>query len=200
MINEETINKIIAFAREHHSNNEVHKWQHIINVLKFAVFIGKKEKADIQLLTVAAYLHDIGYKYGSKEDHHIESAKKAEVFLNKLGLDKEFIKKVCHVIYHHRSSVVEKSDMKESKILCDADKIDMIGPYGILNTFFNNVAFKGKDYRSAFAKARKNNDQAYNNLSTKTAKDIAINEKKIADNFCKYVQKRLEFAAKYGKK
>ncbi|HHX58843.1 MAG TPA: HD domain-containing protein [Candidatus Moranbacteria bacterium] len=57
------IKKIEKEAREFFvGSNGCHDWSHVERVRNLALTIGKKEKADLQILEIAALLHDIARK------------------------------------------------------------------------------------------------------------------------------------------
>ena len=61
-----------------------HDWSHVERVYNLALKIGKKEKANLEILKLAAILHDIGRKsqdeVGGKIDHAEEGAKLSKKF------------------------------------------------------------------------------------------------------------------------
>lgn len=111
-----------------------HDWGHTERVLKTAQRIAKKEKADLEIVTAAVLLHDIGYAE-DWEGHHALSAEKAPLLLKKVGFPKEKIPAVCHAILAHRFSRPPAPASLEAKILQDADKLDALGAIGIARCF-----------------------------------------------------------------
>jgi len=116
-----------------------HDWSHIERVYNLAIKIGKKEKADLEILKLAAILHDIGRKHqdevNGKIDHAEIGVKLARKILEKYNLEKEKIEKVIHCIETNRFRGDKKPESKEAKILFDADKLDAIGATGIGRAF-----------------------------------------------------------------
>jgi len=114
-----------------------HDWQHVERVLNTAVKIAKKEKADIDIVKIAVYLHDIG-RHDLKEknyDHAIEGAKMARKILKKYPISEEQVENICHCIEAHRFRNENKPVTKEAKCVHDADKIDNIGAIGIARSY-----------------------------------------------------------------
>jgi len=134
------IPKIRKEARAHFIGAKgSHGWDHTERVFNLAIHIGKKEKADLDVLEVAAILHDIKRKEEDEklgEVCHAELASvEARKILEKYSLDEIFIKEVVHCIRTHRFRGSNIPESKEAKILFDADKLDSIGAVGIGRAF-----------------------------------------------------------------
>jgi uncharacterized protein len=101
--------------------------------------IGKKEKADLFVLEVSAYLHDIGRKEEMKKKglfcHAEHGAKLSRMILKKYGLDKDIAGNIIHCIESHRYRNNNIPETIEAKVLFDADKLDSIGAVGIARDF-----------------------------------------------------------------
>ncbi len=98
---------------------------HIESVVKNAVFLAKIYNADIEIVTLAAWLHDIASvtNYELYEDHHIHGVKIAEKILSDLEYDNEKIEHVKKCILNHRGSVLNEKETVEEKCIADADSI-----------------------------------------------------------------------------
>lgn len=99
---------------------------HIIPVVNISLEMGKKLNADLEVLEIAAYLHDITRILGDKDNHHITGAKYARDFLEKYNFDDEKISLIEKCIKNHRGSVNNKRDTVEEKIISTADAISHI--------------------------------------------------------------------------
>ncbi len=127
-------------AKKHFSGARgSHDWDHTERVLNLAIHIGKKEKADLDIIKIAAILHDIGRK---KQDEkvgeicHAElGGKMARKILAKYNFKPDFIEAVIHCIECHRFRGKNIPQTKEAKVLYDADKLDSIGAIGIGRAF-----------------------------------------------------------------
>lgn len=96
---------------------------HIIPVVEHSLNLGKKLKADLEVLEIASLLHDYASitNYKFVDEHHIYGAKLAEEILIKLKVPQEEIKKIQNCIISHRGSIPSKRITKEEKILASAD-------------------------------------------------------------------------------
>lgn len=116
-----------------------HDWSHVERVCSLALNIGKKEKADLSILTVAALLHDIGRKEEMRSHgkfcHAEKGADLANKILKKYKIDQELIDNILHCIISHRYRNQNIPTTIEAKVLFDADKLDSIGAVGIGRDF-----------------------------------------------------------------
>jgi uncharacterized protein len=116
-----------------------HDWEHTERVFTLCKRIGKKEKADMTVLAIAAILHDIGrtaedHSKG-KIDHATLGVRMARKILSSYPLSDQMIEAVVHCIATHRFRGYQIPQSKEAKILYDADKLDAIGAVGIGRAF-----------------------------------------------------------------
>jgi uncharacterized protein len=128
-----------------------HDWTHVERVKNLALKIGKREKADLQIIEIAALLHDIGrrdeMKSKGKFCHAERSAEIAEKFLRKFKIKSDDLKNILHCIISHRYRNEYIPETIEAKVLFDADKLDSIGAIGIGRDFlFAGNAGSGNMY------------------------------------------------------
>jgi len=115
-----------------------HAFDHTERVYNLALKIGKKEKADLDVIKAAALLHDVArLKEDNKEvECHAEhGAKMAEEILKEMNFPKDKIENVVHSIKAHRDSKKLIPETKEAKILQDADRLDALGAITIARMF-----------------------------------------------------------------
>lgn len=120
------------------TNDAVHGFDHILRVYRLAERLALSEDADLEIVRVAALLHDAQYDQGAKEsthsrqEHHLESAEVAAQVLEAEGWTAERIAAVQHCIRAHRfRDTSEQPQTLEAKVLFDADKLDAIGAIGV---------------------------------------------------------------------
>ncbi len=161
---------------------------HVKRVLKWAVYLAKREGADVEVVKKAAELHDIAR---GKPNHAMEGAKMAREILRSEGYDEEFIDKVAHCIEAHSFSSGIEPKTIEAKVLSDADKLDAIGAIGIARAFI----FSGEHGRS-IEETLKHFDEKLLKLKdmlyTKTAKRIAEDRHKFMLEFYERLRKELD--------
>ncbi|MFQ5892435.1 MAG: HD domain-containing protein [Candidatus Methanofastidiosia archaeon] len=114
-----------------------HDFSHTLRVLNLCMHIGEREGARLEVLRVAALLHDVGREKADemKIDHAELGAEIARSFLKRKGFDKDFIEKVTSCILTHRFRGENMPKTLEAKVLYDADKLDAIGAIGIARAY-----------------------------------------------------------------
>jgi len=180
-----------------------HDFWHVYRVWKMAVYLAKKEKADLFVVQLAALLHDIAdWKFNDNDrEGSILSAK----FLKELKVNQEIINQVCHIIdgvSFKGDGVKNKIKSIEGMIVQDADRLDALGAIGIARTFayggykqreIYNPDKKFKLHKT-FSSYKKNQGSSINHfyekllllknlINTKTAKKIAQHRHKIMEGY-----------------
>ena len=124
--------KVKKILQKSPNQSVAHRWEHVESVCKEAINIAKEEsQVDLEVLKVAALLHDIDHPYNKKKEHVQRSVKKAERILMNISYPKNKLKRVLEVISTHSSEDVNPPETIEGKILLDADKLDGVGATGI---------------------------------------------------------------------
>lgn len=144
------IEKLIAYTKNKVRNYDTaHDWDHIDRVRNLAVFIAKKENADVTLCEIAAILHDIAdHKFNKDISAIIQDLKG---FFKDYDYPEEKQKIIFDVILDSSFSKKSNSDNYDIvfKIIQDADRLDAIGAIGIARTFSyggaNNFAMANKE-------------------------------------------------------
>ena len=140
------IESCIAFVKKTLSGAEGgHDWFHIERVWKNAKLIASGEECDLEVVELAALLHDIADSKFHGGDEEI-GPRKAREYLTAAGIDS---KKANHIV-----AIIENVSFKgghnarnhssiELDIVQDADRLDAIGAIGIARTF-NYGGFKNR--------------------------------------------------------
>jgi uncharacterized protein len=100
-------------------------YYHIKAVVKNAIILAENYSADIEVVTIGAWLHDIASvtDYNLYEEHHIHGARIAGDMLNDFNYPKEKIELVKRCILNHRGSKLLEKSSKEEICVADADTI-----------------------------------------------------------------------------
>jgi uncharacterized protein len=116
-----------------------HDWEHTLRVFHLCRRIGDVEKADMDVLLVAACLHDIGRCYqdatNGKICHAEKGAELAEPLIRPLLLSERRKQNILHCIRSHRFRGNNAPKTIEAQVLFDADKLDAIGAVGVGRAF-----------------------------------------------------------------
>ena len=100
-------------------------YYHIEAVVKNSMLLAQKYNADMEIVMIAAWLHDIASvtDYALYKDHHIHGAEIAYDLLTKLEYDESKIVLVQNCIVNHRGSVQRNRNSIEELCVADADAI-----------------------------------------------------------------------------
>lgn len=98
-------------------------YYHIEAVVKNAKLLAEKNGADLEIVIIAAWLHDIASitDYSLYEQHHIHGAEMAEEILKTFDYPTEKIEIVKTCIKNHRGSVPKTKTETCSESICVAD-------------------------------------------------------------------------------
>ncbi len=101
---------------------------HILSVVEYSLKLGRKLKADPEVLELAALLHDYSgiLDIDLYKDHHAHSARLAEEILSRLDYPEEKTRSIQKAIFNHRGSLKLKRRSLEEKILASADAMTHI--------------------------------------------------------------------------
>jgi len=116
-----------------------HDWDHTERVYRLCMHLGRAEGADLEVLAVAAFLHDVGRSYEDESKgticHAEKGAEIAKTLLVNYPLSDEKKQNIVHCIGSHRFRGNNAPETLEARTLFDADKLDSIGAIGIGRAF-----------------------------------------------------------------
>lgn|SRR5690554_6811636 len=127
------------------------RWRHTLRVLAAAREIGRAEGADLEVVELAALLHDVAkLDPRSDEIHHaILGSEIARDFLESLQISPEKVEGIVEAIRFHSYDTQRDNLRLETLVLKDADRLDEVGALGVMMTgiFAGRV---GMDYRGCY--------------------------------------------------
>ncbi len=116
-----------------------HGWDHVERVERLAAHIARCEGADLFIVRLAAFLHDVARvvedSSGGTICHAEAGSAMAFDFLREKGLDEKAARHVADCVLAHRFRNEHAPATIEAKCLYDADKLDSIGAIGIGRAF-----------------------------------------------------------------
>ena len=135
-----TVDDIKAFAVKCFSNARgSHDWEHTQRVYNLCMHIGQVERADLEVLEIAAFLHDVGRSCEDEAKggvcHAEKGADMAGELLAEYSISEEQRANIIHCIRTHRFRGNHRPETLEAKVLFDADKLDAIGAVGIARAY-----------------------------------------------------------------
>jgi uncharacterized protein len=117
-----------------------HQPDHLFRVRDRAISLARQfekdegKKLDLEILGLAALLHDIDEPFDDKQGHVQKSVGRASEILARIGYPQERAERVMRVIAEHSSETPSPATSDESLVLFDADKLDGLGAIGIART------------------------------------------------------------------
>jgi uncharacterized protein len=116
-----------------------HDWEHTERVYRLCMHIGAIEGADLEVLAIAAFLHDIGRAHQDKARgsvcHAEVGAEIAREILEAYLISQDKRDNIIHCILTHRYRNSHVPVTLEAQCLFDADKLDAIGAVGIARAY-----------------------------------------------------------------
>jgi len=149
MLEKEIVSIVRDYALKNTENDDIHGFLHVERVFKLCLQLGKELGANLFILEIAAFLHDIGRihkdKANNKKNHADISADMALNFLKSkdFNITQNDIENIIHCIRAHSFSNNVVPRTLEAKILSDADKMDALGAVGLYRTIGFTVKNQG---------------------------------------------------------
>ena len=199
------LDNTILFVKERLQNAEAgHDWFHVERVYKNSLLIATQEECDLNIVKLAALLHDIADSKFHNGDETI-GPKVAREFLESQKASEEVISHVVSIIENisfKGGNFEKKLTSIELDIVQDADRLDALGAIGIARTF-NYGGFKNRPlYLPNIAPNLHMTKEEYKNseaptlnhfyekllllkdkMNTETGKKIALERHKFMENF-----------------
>lgn len=131
--------RLEARVRQMLDGDGSHDIGHLRRVHSVALEIAAGEGGDTEILTAAAYLHDLVNLPKDALDRAAASRKSAEAarpILVELGVVRDKHDAIAHAIEAHSFSAGIAPQSLEARILQDADRLDALGAIGIARCFY----------------------------------------------------------------
>jgi len=182
-----------------------HDWEHTLRVLGLCEKIGKIEGADMDVLTIAAYLHDVGRCHQDRSNGEICHAEKgagiADDIIDGLDLTDEKKSNIIHCIKSHRFRGNGRPGTIEAKVLFDADKLDAIGAIGVARAYLFagelGARLHNQNNNIEDTKPYSKDDTGYREFMVKLCR---IKTRIITDEGRKIAEERHDFMEKFFKR
>ena len=129
------IEQALIYVKELFENEySGHDFFHTLRVFRTATYIAERECADIEIVQLAALLHDVDDRKISPETY--QTQERARTFLKSNGVDGETVERVCRIIREISFGANDSRPTSlEGQCVQDADRLDAIGAIGIARAF-----------------------------------------------------------------
>ncbi len=128
------------------------KYEHIMRVYRWAIRLQAKLGGDLDIIVLAALLHDVGWEEG--RPHEEVSAEIAVEYLDSIGVDPEKIRRVGEIIMKHEDKDTEDDLTLECRIVMDADLLDEVGAVEIIWDCMATALEPEASYKRAYYKIK----------------------------------------------
>lgn len=154
---------IIQYVKEQTSTNNRpvnypfrDRFEHTMRVYRWAIKLQAKMGGDIEIISLAALLHDIGWDEKQEVSHADISAQMAADFLVEMDYDPKKIGRICEIIRRHEDQDTKDELSLECQIVMDADLLDELGAVGVLWDAMATAVMLGDEasYKKAYARIR----------------------------------------------
>ncbi|MBD3405225.1 MAG: hypothetical protein GF411_03700 [Candidatus Lokiarchaeota archaeon] len=123
MITEKQEEAILEFAFQiYESLDYTHGRSHAERTVTLALHLSQKESADIEIVRFGALLHQ----------YHPERLGEVESFLRSIELESNLRKPILHCVECVEPETIRKAETIEAKVVFDADKLQTLGPFGLV--------------------------------------------------------------------
>lgn len=156
----------LKIAQVASNDDPAHDLNHFKRVVKMAKKLCAQEKAKLEVVLPAAWLHDlviVPKNSALRSQASKLSANEALKFLNEINYPKEFYQEIAHAIEGHSFSANIETKTIEAQIVQDADRLDGVGAIGIARCFATAGLMKRSFYceEDPFCDNRNPDDQNY---------------------------------------
>lgn len=168
-------------------------WPHIVEVVRYARELAGTTAADKEIVTLAAYFHDISRVEFGAAEHNIRSAQMARQWLDERGYPADRTQRVVDAIVAHMRPAPEsqrEAVALEARIVYDADKIGRAMGMGLLAALVRlggDVPWHELSYEAlaeTLRKGRQATQEVYDSLYTQAAREMARPGYEHAMAFC----------------
>ena len=142
---------------------------HFLPVRNYAVKLAKKLNADVEIVELAAWLHDIGSIIFGRENHHVTGTEIAEKKLREMNYPENKIAQVKQCILNHRGSVNNRRETTEEKIIVEAD---VLANFDNISGIFKAAFYEGLTQGEATISVREKLQRKFEQLCLSESKKL----------------------------
>ena len=124
------------------------RFEHTMRVYRWAIKLQAKVGGDLDIIALAALLHDVGWEEG--RDHGEVSAEIAVEYLDSIGIDPVMIGRVGEIIRIHEDKDTTDPLSLECQVVMDADLLDEVGAISVLWDSMATACEDNANYKKAY--------------------------------------------------
>lgn len=129
------------------------RYEHTMRVYRWAIKLQAMEGGDLEIITLAALLHDIGWD--DERPHGEVGAEMAIEYLLSIGYDDEVkLGRIGEIIRIHTDKDTKDSLSLECRIVMDADLLDEVGAISILWDSMATAIGDEASYKKAYQRIK----------------------------------------------
>ena len=178
MCYENSMKKIIEFSTQFYNSLDfAHNIEHGKRVVKNAKLIAETEGGDMFLIEAGAWLHQFHDKIDEVNN-----------FIKTLNIDDE-IKNKLYEIVKCRPKYINEDALLESKIVYDADAIEVLSSYGMIREIICNAKCRNKEWEKSVEDTINVQKRFKEKLQTKTAKKMLEKDFEVIEEFWELYKK-----------
>lgn len=166
------IKQVIEFSEKFYNNLDfAHNIEHGRRVVKNAKTIAKKEGGNEFLIEAGSWLHQFH-----------DNIEEVNNFIKALDIEEELKNKLYEIVKCRPQYINDKSSL-ESKIVYDADAIEVLSTYGMIREIICNAKCRNKEWEKSVEDTINVQKRFKEKLQTKTAKEMLERDFEIIENF-----------------
>ena len=124
------------------------RYEHTMRVYRWAIKLQAKVGGDLEIITLAALLHDIGWD--ETRPHNEVGAEMAVEYLDSIGYDEEKIGRIGEIIMRHTDQDTTDELSLECQVVMDADLLDEVGAISVLWDSMATACEDEASYKKAY--------------------------------------------------
>ncbi len=148
--------------KKYRSLDDTHGADHCEKTTILASHLAKREGADELIARLGALLHQF----------HPEGAAQVDEFLISIDIPQKIKDRVVHCVKCVEPTTIHTAQTIEAKVVFDADKLQTLGPYGMVREVVYRTRRKDIDFRVAFREAKDLQKQMASLLQTATGQAL----------------------------
>ncbi len=143
--------------------DSTHGLKHGQRTARLAMYLAQIELADEEICRLGALLHQF----------HSNGAETVDTFLREIDVDEEVRWNLVHCVECIDPETIGKAETIEAKVVFDADKLQTLGPYGLVREVAYRTGHLGVDFSTALVQTRELQAKMHGLIQTTAGRELA---------------------------